>query len=60
MKLISYVNKNNTNVRLFLGTDKYKRVISRIERDGQIVAKDMYIKLPNYYQLEGNGWVQEH
>ncbi len=58
-KLRRYVHTKNPSAVLFVGYDETGRLVSRLEKDGKIVATDIYVKMPNPIDLDNQGWTRE-
>ena len=50
-----YMYKQN-NAVLYVGYDETGRLFSRIEKNGIVIAKGMYIRMPSAQTLEKQGW----
>lgn len=46
------------DVLLTVGLDENGRVFSRIEKNGETVARDMYVRIPSEVELAKQGWTR--
>jgi hypothetical protein len=51
-----FVHKDNDKVYLFVGYDDTGRIYSRVEKDGAVIQRDVFVRMPAPNELEKFGW----